>query len=60
MHSPERRGAHQRAHPANGMHRFKMGFAPRVVECCSVRWTLDNELARVRHQTGWSDIVESS
>jgi len=43
------------AHPANGMHRFKMGFAPRVVECCSVRWTLDHEFARIRHQTRWPD-----
>lgn len=43
------------AHPANGMHRFKMGFSPRVVECCSVRWTLDHQLAHVQHQTRWSD-----
>jgi hypothetical protein len=43
------------AHPANGMHRFKMGFSPRVVECCSVRWTLDHDFARVRHQTRWPD-----
>jgi hypothetical protein len=48
------------AHPANGMHRFKMGFSPRVVECCSVRWTLDNELARVRHQTGWNETRRAS
>lgn len=43
------------SHPANGMHRFKMGFAPRVVECCSVRWTLDHEFARVQPQTRWPD-----
>ncbi len=47
-------------HPANGMHRFKMGFAPRVVECCSVRWTLDDALARIRHQTTWTDGVHAS
>ena len=47
-------------HPANGMHRFKMGFAPRVVECYSVRWALDDALARVRHQTGWSEGVRTA
>jgi len=43
------------AHPANGMHRFKMGFAPEVIECCSVRWALDDTLARIRRQTDWAE-----